>query len=136
MNKIKKLIYIIIGIIAFVFGTIGIILPVLPTTPLYLLASFCFVRGSKKFDRWFKETKLYKSHLETFIKERAMTMKQKICLLAFADTMIMFPIIILDSIPIKLFLCALIAYKYYYFVFKIKTIKPEEKSSLVKGEVQ
>lgn len=136
MNKIKKLIYIIIGIIAFVFGTIGIILPVLPTTPLYLLASFCFVRGSKKFDRWFKETKLYKSHLETFVQERAMTMKQKICLLAFADTMIMFPIIILDSIPIKLFLCALIAYKYYYFVFKIKTIKPEEKSSLVKGEVQ
>lgn len=135
MNKIKKLIYIIIGIIAFVFGTIGIILPVLPTTPLYLLASFCFVRGSKKFDRWFKETKLYKSHLETFVQERAMTMKQKICLLAFADTMIMFPIIILDSIPIKLFLCALIAYKYYYFIFKIKTIKPEEKSSLVKGEV-
>ena len=76
MNKIKKSLYIIVGLISFGLGAIGVILPILPTTPFLLLASFCFVRGSDKFDRWFKETKIYKKHLENFVNNRAMTLKQ------------------------------------------------------------
>ena len=69
MNKIVKFLYIIIGFIALGLGVLGLILPVLPTTPLLLLASYCFVKGSKRFELWFKGTKLYKRHLETFVKE-------------------------------------------------------------------
>ena len=47
MNSVKKLFYITIGMIAFVLGAIGVVLPVLPTAPFILLASFCFVRGSE-----------------------------------------------------------------------------------------
>ncbi|WP_156332248.1 DUF454 family protein, partial [Clostridium paraputrificum] len=39
MNKIKKGLYIFAGFLALAFGFIGIILPVLPTTPFLLLAS-------------------------------------------------------------------------------------------------
>ena len=56
-----------------------------------------------------------------------MTLKQKICLLAFADTMIAFPLIILDNIYIKIFLIILVVFKFYYFIFKIKTIQVEKK---------
>ena len=111
MHKIKKGFFIIIGLIAFVLGTIGVILPVLPTTPFYLLASFCFVKGSDKFDNWFKGTKLYKKHLESFVNERAMTMKQKVILLAFADIMLLFPIILIDSWHMRIFLFLLILFK-------------------------
>ena len=52
MSKIKKYIYITIGLIAFVLGSIGVIIPILPTTPFLLLASFCFARGSDKFNNW------------------------------------------------------------------------------------
>ncbi|MBM6860737.1 YbaN family protein, partial [Clostridium saudiense] len=97
MNKIKKYIYITVGLIAFVLGSIGVALPVLPTTPFFLLASFCFARGSERFNTWFTNTKLYKKHLESFVKERAMTLKQKISLLAFANFMLAFPIILVDN---------------------------------------
>ena len=124
MNKVKKYIYITIGLIAFILGSIGVIIPILPTTPFLLLASFCFARGSERFNNWFKSTKLYKKHLESFVKEKAMTLKQKICILAFADFMIAFPLILVDVLAMKIFLVILILFKFYYFIFRIKTIQP------------
>lgn len=134
MKKIKKSIYVTIGLIAFILGTIGVILPIVPTTPFYLLASFCFARGSEKFNIWFTESKLYKKHLETFVKERAMTLKQKVSLLAFADFMIAFPFVIVDSIIVKVILILIILFKLYYFIFRIKTIKTEEKTIIKKSK--
>ena len=133
MNKIKKGLYIAVGLISFVLGTIGVILPVLPTTPFYLLSSWCFVKGSEKFDRWFKETELYKKHLESFVKNRAMTLKQKITILAFADFMLMFPMIIIKSLHFRIFLVILILFKFYYFTFRIHTIKVENIEENIEG---
>lgn len=126
IKHIVKVLFIILGFISLGLGILGIILPVLPTTPLLLLASFCFVKGSVKFERWFKETNIYKRHLEGFLKERAMTLKQKLSILLFADAMIAIPLIILDQTYIKIILVLIIIYKYYYFITKIKTIKPTE----------
>lgn len=126
MNKFKRAIYITIGFLSFGLGTIGVILPILPTTPFLLLASFCFVRGSEKFDRWFKGTKIYKKYLESFAKNRSMTMKQKITILLFADLMMLFPLIILDSLIAKSFIVLVMISKYWYFMFRIKTIKEED----------
>ncbi|MEG1284440.1 MAG: YbaN family protein [Romboutsia sp.] len=121
MNKIKKIVFIIIGIISLTLGIIGIIIPILPTTPFLLLSSFCFVKGSEKIDKWFRASKIYKNHLENFIEKREMTLKQKVSILLFADIMIAFPLIILDNLYVKLFLIIVVAFKYYYFIFRIKT---------------
>lgn len=129
MHPIKKFLYITVGLISLILGSIGVILPVLPTTPFLLLSSYCFAKGSERFNNWFINTKLYKNNLESFVEKREMTLKQKVCILAFADFMMMFPLIILDSIHIKIFLIVLICYKYYYFIFKIKTISTKEKNN-------
>ena len=123
MNRIKRIIFIILGFISLLLGIIGTLLPILPTVPFLLLTSYCFSRGSKKFDDWFKSSKIYKKYLESFIINRSMTLKQKIFVSTFADIMIAFPLIILDNLYIKLFLIAIVIFKYYYFIFKIKTIK-------------
>ena len=125
MNRIKRIIFVILGFISLLLGIIGTVLPVLPTVPFLLLTSYCFARGSKKFETWFKSSKIYKKYLESFILNRSMTLKQKICISTFADVMIAFPLIILDKLYIKLFLIAIVIFKYYYFIFKIKTIRIE-----------
>ena len=130
MKSIKKYIYITVGLIAFALGAVGVILPILPTTPFLLLASYCFAKGSDRFNNWFIQTKLYKNHLESFVSERAMTLKEKICILEFADFMLAFPLIFIDSLFMKGLIIVLIIGKLYYFIFKVKTITKEEKIRL------
>ena len=122
MNRIKKIIFVIVGFISLLLGIMGTVLPILPTVPFLLLTSYCFARGSNKFEACFKSSKIYKKYLEDFILNKSMTLKQKIYISTFADIMIAFPLVILNNLYIKLFLIIVIIFKYYYFIFKIKTI--------------
>lgn len=70
------------GIIMSLFGMIGVLLPILPTTPFLLFALFLFTKSSRKAEQWFLTTKLYQNHLEMFIRERSMTLRNKIILLS------------------------------------------------------
>ena len=102
-------------------GMLGVILPLLPTTPLLLLALYFFVRGSERFEVWFKKTNIYKKHLEGFVRDRSMTLKQKMTINLFADVMIAIPFFIMDNIWVRLLLLGVVGYKYFYFITKIKT---------------
>lgn len=106
-------------------GAVGVILPILPTTPFLLVASFCFARGSERFHKWFMGTKLYKNHLDSFVKERAMTLKTKLCILLPASAMLMCAFFMMSNLPGRIFILLLILFKYVYFFTKIKTIRIE-----------
>ncbi|MBP3915604.1 MULTISPECIES: YbaN family protein [unclassified Clostridium] len=130
MNKVKKYFYITLGFITLGLGLIGVILPILPTTPFLLVTSFCFAKGSERFHSWFTNTNIYKKHLESFVKERAMTLKQKVVLLSFVNFMLAFPLILVDVLPMRITIIVLIIIKLYYFIFRVKTITPEEKRAM------
>lgn len=118
-----KTLYLIIGFLFFGLGAIGVVLPVLPTTPFLLVASYCFARGSKRFNDWFLSTKIYQKHLDSFVKERAMTLKTKISLLSFASAMLILAFCLVDVIYARILIIAVMVFKYYYFICRIKTIQ-------------
>lgn len=65
------------GLLSFVLGAIGVVLPLLPTTPFLLLAGYCFARGSDRFDRWLKATKLYQAYVGDYLETRTIPLKKK-----------------------------------------------------------
>ena len=66
-SKIIRIICIILGFICLGLGVVGIIFPIIPTTPFLLLTSFFFVRGSKRFNTWFLNSKIYKKIFREFL---------------------------------------------------------------------
>ena len=118
-----KLLWLMIGIVSMVLGAIGVVLPVLPTTPFLLLASFCFDKGSDRFHMWFIGTKLYKKHLESFVTSRSMTLKTKLCILLPASAMLILAMLAMSNIYGRVFIVFLIIFKYIYFFTRIETVK-------------
>ena len=118
-----KLLWLMIGIVSMVLGAIGVVLPVLPTTPFLLLASFCFAKGSDRFHKWFIGTKLYKKHLQSFVTSRSMTLKTKLCILLPASAMLILAMLAMSNIYGRVFIVFLIIFKYIYFFTRIETVK-------------
>ena len=117
-----------LGFVFFAIGTVGIFLPILPTVKFYLIALVCFTKGSPRFRAWFMRTKLYKKHLESFVKGRGMKLKTKIAILVPVTLVIGFMIARMDILPMRIMLGVLLAVKHYIFWFRIKTLdaKAEE----------
>ena len=130
MKNVKKTMYITIGLISVCLGSIGVIIPGLPTTPLLLLASYCFAKGSDRFNIWFINTKIYKEHLKGFIEDKSMTLKEKLSIVSFAYTMLLITFFTVDKLIVKIIMPTCMIIIFYYFKFVIKTISEEEKSLL------
>jgi hypothetical protein len=134
--KILKPLWITCGFISIGLGITGIPLPVLPTTPFLLLSAFCFAKGSDRLDKWFKNTGIYKKHLENFVTSRAMTLKTKLCCLIPASIMLIFAFIGMshnDCLGTRIgraFVIIALIFKYVYFFTKIRTISNSDAKSL------
>lgn len=126
MSNLRRSIYITLGLISFGIGVAGAILPVLPGGPFFLFASYCFTKSSERLDRWFKGTSFYKQYVDRYFIKRYMTRWEKIRINLIADFFIVMSIIMIDILIIRIVMITLALIKYYYFIFKIKTIKPEE----------
>jgi len=61
-----------LGWLAIVLGTLGIVLPLLPTTPFVLLAAWCFARSSPRFHHWLLWRSPFGRYLRHWQQHRAM----------------------------------------------------------------
>lgn len=127
---IKKIIFIVAGCICLALGTVGVFLPILPTTPFYLITLYCFARSSKRLEDWFKGTKLYKKHLESFVEKKGMLPQTKASILITVTLLMGLGIFFMGrkGIWIPCIILGVVwAVHLIYFLFFVKTIKAEER---------
>ena len=116
-----KIFYILFGFMALGLGLAGIVLPLLPTTPLILLACFCFAKGSDRFHRWLLGTWFYKKYVSEFAKSRAMTLRAKISICAAASVLVAVPFVFAPFWVVRVVIALVLGFKWYYFIFRIET---------------
>lgn len=126
--KLKKVIYITVGCIGLALGAVGAVLPLLPAFPFLLLAAICFGKSSERLDRWFKNTKLYKNNLESFVKGQGMTWKTKIKIMITVTVLMTIGFIIMNQVVVgRIVLACVWVFHIIYFIFGVKTIKNTNK---------
>lgn len=59
-------------------GTVGIFLPLLPTTPFLLLAAACYARGSKRFYNSLVSNRWFGSYIKNYRERKALPLRMKV----------------------------------------------------------
>lgn len=82
------------GFAALALGVVGIVLPVLPTTPFVLLAAACFAKSSPRFHDWLLNQRIAGPLIREWRRHRAMPRKAKragylLMLLSFGSSILM-----------------------------------------------
>ena len=122
-NKLKRRIFVIAGTIALVLGVIGIIIPVLPTTPFLLLAAICYMRGSQRLYNALLCNKFVGSYIRNYLEGRGMSLKMKIWTLSLLWIAILFTAVFATESLIVRIILAVVLIGVTIHILLIRTIK-------------
>jgi len=91
-NTYTRVFFIIAGCIAVILGTIGVVVPGLPTTPLVLLASWCFYKSSPRLQAWLLQSFLGK-YIRDYKEKGGLTTRKRLYIIALMATMVSISIV-------------------------------------------
>jgi hypothetical protein len=120
-----KYVFLTIGFISLALGLIGIPFPILPTTPFLLLSALCFAKGSDKVNEWFKNTKIYKQYVGSYMEKKGMDNRQKVKILAIVTILFSIGMYFTKSLHLRIFMGLVLLAHYYFFLLHVKTLKSE-----------
>ena len=122
---LRKGLLIFIGILLVVLATVGIFLPLIPTTPFLLLAAACFIRSSDRLYQWLITHKLFGFFIKNYREQKAITRHAKIVILLLLWGSLGYTIIVVFSAPTVRILLLLIGMGVTLHVLSLKILTPE-----------
>jgi len=106
-SKIKKGLFVVAGTISLGLGLVGIVLPVLPTTPFLLVSAACYYKGSERLHRWMLDNRLFGDYLRNYKEGKGIQPRTKIFTLILLWSVISFSaLFMLNNVIIQIILFA------------------------------
>lgn len=100
----KKMMMLSFGWLFFGIGFVGVVIPVLPTTPFLLLSAALFANSSEKCEKLLKNSKVYKRYVVPFKQAGGITRKKKIEILSIVYVALFISGMLVSHLYIRLFL--------------------------------
>jgi uncharacterized membrane protein YbaN (DUF454 family) len=122
-SKLKKIIFYIIGYISVALGLIGLIFPILPTTPFLLLAAACFAGNSEKTYNWLVNNKIFGKVIRDYREGKGLSVKVKAYSLFFLWLTIFLSILVISILWVQILLLVIASVVSLHVIL----IKPKKK---------
>ncbi len=124
-NKPFRKLWNLAGITSVGIGIAGIFVPLVPTVPLFLLAGFCFWRGSRKFYNRLVNSGTFGRMIDDFRKGRGMTARGKLRAILFMWVSLTISALCLVSSFTPRIMMLLVGLGVTYHILRIKTFVPQ-----------
>lgn len=89
-QKLVRAFFFVAGTVSLVLGAVGIVLPVLPTTPFLLLALACYLRSSERMAHWMLNNKYFGKYIRNYKEGKGIPLKTKLFALTILWATIVF----------------------------------------------
>ena len=128
-DKLKRRLFVIAGTVCVGIGAIGIVVPVLPTTPFLLLAAICYMRGSQRLYNALLCNRFVGSYIRNYLEGRGMSRKAKIWNLSLLWVAIVgTAVLATDSLVIRAILAAVLIGVTIH-ILKVRTLQNDKLDS-------
>lgn len=128
MKKLVRIVLLLAGTLCMALGILGIILPLVPTTPFLLLAAYCYARSSERFYQWLLSNRFFGAYIRNYREGRGMPLREKI--LTLAVLWVTIGIAVLFAVPVwwgKLIMLGIAAGVTLYLL-QLKTYRPQTEN--------
>lgn len=95
-----RIVWLIAGFVSLALGALGVVLPLLPTTPFVILAAFCFARSSPRFHARLLNSPTFGPAIRDWRDHRAISRKGKIAAVGAMLTAMLISVVLQVRLPI------------------------------------
>jgi len=130
----KRLFFFSLGATLLGVGAVGVVVPVLPTTPLVLASFFCFTKSSKRAERWISRNRYFGSYIENYQTKQGVPLDVKIKSVAFLWTTLIISCYIFQDKSYLLILLPIVGFAVTIHILLLKT-KSDENQSIPEKQI-
>jgi uncharacterized protein len=128
-HTLKQYAFLVLGTLSLGIGMIGVLIPVLPTTPFLLMASFFYLRSSKRMYNWLLNHKVFGAYIYCYMTYHAISPRAKTGALIFLWATLIFSMIVVPGLHMKLFL-VVVGIAVTTHIAMLKTLSPKEMNEM------
>jgi len=122
-----RVIYFFLGWLFFAIGAVGVVLPVLPTTPFMLLSLWAFARSSQKFHNWLYTHRFFGPPLQQWEQYRVIPRAAKIMSISVMSlSLVLMLVYSAATLWLKLLIAALMFYGAWFILTKPSQIPQDQ----------
>ena len=123
-NRFVRGLLIVAGTICVGLGVLGILLPLVPTTPFLLLAAACYGSSSRRFYRWLLNNRWFGNYLRDYREKKGVPLKVKLFAISLLWVTIIFAaLLVVEALFVRVALI-LIAGLVTTHILRIRTLRP------------
>lgn len=123
-NRTVRMLLRLVGTLFLLIGCVGIVLPLLPTTPFLLLALACYARSSERWYHWLITNRWFGEYIKNWHEGKGLPIKTKILMIAFLILTIGYSAVVVVPFFIGKVILIIIAICVSMHVLSLPTLEP------------